>query len=206
VLSFIVRWLLTIPSIPALILVFMLPALEASVFLGFIFPGETAVVVGGVLASFGRFPLWLTVVAASLGAVGGDTAGYFIGKKFGPWLLDKLPARLVKPETVDKAVSFIARRGGLGVVVGRFTTALRVVVPGAAGIAEMRYQKFLLFNALGGIAWASLYSVLGYEAGKNYERVLKQASTTSVIVFVAVALALVLFAAFRHVRSLIADK
>ncbi len=205
-LSFIVRWLLTIPSIPALILVFMLPALEASVFLGFIFPGETAVVVGGVLASFGRFPLWLTVVAASLGAVGGDTAGYFIGKKFGPWLLDKLPARLVKPETVDKAVSFIARRGGLGVVVGRFTTALRVVVPGAAGIAEMRYQKFLLFNALGGIAWASLYSVLGYEAGKNYERVLKQASTTSVIVFVAVALALVLFAAFRHVRSLIADK
>jgi undecaprenyl-diphosphatase len=198
--------LLTIPSIPALILVFMLPALEASVFLGFIFPGETAVVVGGVLASFGRFPLWLTVVAASLGAVGGDTAGYFIGKKFGPWLLDKLPARLVKPETVDKAVSFIARRGGLGVVVGRFTTALRVVVPGAAGIAEMRYRKFLLFNALGGIAWASLYSVLGYEAGKNYERVLKQASTTSVIVFVAVALALVLFAAFRHVRSLIADK
>src|SRR6266542_735621 len=67
----------------ALALVFLLPALESSAFIGFLFPGEIAVLLGGVLASYGRFPLAMAIVAAVAGAFVGDSVGYAIGRRYG---------------------------------------------------------------------------------------------------------------------------
>ncbi|WP_298334122.1 DedA family protein [Ferrimicrobium sp.] len=197
-MNFLVSRLLSVPSLLALVLVFAFPALEASIFLGFIFPGETAVVFGGVLAAEGRFPVWLVGGIAAAGAIIGDSVGYWVGARYGPRVMKKIPRRLLKPESLDKAIDLLRRRGGLGVFVGRFTTVLRVLIPGAAGIAEMRYRRFLVFNALGGICWAGLYTGLGYVAGANYASVLKDASLTSEIVL---ALVVVLFfgvGLYRH--------
>jgi membrane-associated protein len=80
-MSFLTKAILNLPPPFALAMIFLLPALEASVFLGFIFPGETSVILGGVLAYEHKFPLWLVMTVASLGAVLGDSVGYFVGKK-----------------------------------------------------------------------------------------------------------------------------
>ncbi len=200
-MNFLVTALLSVPAALALVMVFLFPALESSCFVGFIFPGETAVVVGGVLASQGKFPLWIVLVLAVAGAVLGDSVGYWVGRRYGDWLIDHLPRRLVKRENVDRAVDFIGRKGGVGVFIGRFTTVLRVLIPGAAGLSKMHYRKFLIYNGLGGLAWGVLYGTLGYIAGANYRVVVKDAGVTSYVVLVVVVAALVTFGVYRHIRG-----
>src|SRR5690242_1927745 len=75
--------ILSLPAGFALLIVFLVPALEASAFLGFFFPGEIAVLLGGVLASQGKFPLWAAVATSVLGAIVGDSIGYEVGKRWG---------------------------------------------------------------------------------------------------------------------------
>jgi undecaprenyl-diphosphatase len=163
--------LLSLPTWAALIVVFAFPALEASAFVGIVFPGEIAVILGGVIASQGDLPLAAVLVAASSGAVIGDSVGYAIGRRYGRSLLARLPKRIVKPEHVDRAVAVINRLGGRAVFIGRFTAALRVLVPGLCGIAEMRYRTFLLWNFLGGVMWACGAVMLGYLAGAGYKTI-----------------------------------
>src|SRR6266576_3826396 len=80
-------WILSLPPWLVLGFVFLFPALEASAFVGFVFPGEIAVILGGVVASQGRVPLAAVIVAAVLGAVIGDSIGYFIGRRWGRSLI-----------------------------------------------------------------------------------------------------------------------
>lgn len=75
-------------------LVFALPALEASIFLGFVFPGETAVVLGGVLAAEGKVPVWLVGAVAAAGAIVGDSVGYWVGARWGRGLLRRIPKKI----------------------------------------------------------------------------------------------------------------
>jgi len=152
-------------------IIFALPALEASVFLGFIFPGEIAVLLGGVLAFQGRISLGGAIAVAVAGAIIGDSVGYEVGKHFGTRLLDGPLRRFVKPEHRVRATAFLRRHGGKAVFLGRFTAALRVMVPGMAGIAEIPYPSFLLYNALGGAIWGTGFTLLGYLAGNEYRRV-----------------------------------
>ncbi len=186
-MAFLTHLLLTAPTWLMLVLVFALPALESSVFLGFVFPGETAVVVGGFLAANHRFSIGLALVASASGAIVGDSVGYWVGRRFGEPLLERVPTKLLSQRQRSRAVAFVQRRGAPGVVVGRFTTVLRVLVPGIAGMAVMPYRRrFLPANVLGGVLWASLYSWLGYVAGDHYASVLRSASITSTLVLVGV--------------------
>lgn len=155
----------------ALLLVFLLPALEASAFLGVVIPGEIGVILGGVLANQHKLPLAAVLAAAITGAVVGDSVGYLVGKRYGEQLLAKLPRRLVKPEHVRRTEITIRRLGGKAVFAGRFTAALRALVPGMAGMARMPYRQFLPWNLLGGTSWAALFVILGYLAGSQYQRI-----------------------------------
>ncbi|NNN15457.1 MAG: DedA family protein [Acidimicrobiaceae bacterium] len=199
-MSWITNNILTLHGALALVIIFLLPALEASAFVGFIFPGETAVILGGVLAYEHRIPLAAAMAAASAGAIIGDSVGYYIGKRWGHYIIERLSGRLVKASTVHGAVSYIARRGGVGVFIGRFTTALRVLVPGAAGMAGMHYRKFLFYNALGGVCWAVGFSILGYLAGASFHKVEKTAGTISYVLLGLVVAALVGRVLYKHFR------
>ena len=138
----------------ALLLVFMLPALEASAFVGFIVPGEIGVLLGGVLANQHKVALWQVLVAGIAGAIIGDSIGYEVGKRYGDRLLTKIPNRILKPEHLTRAEETIRHYGGKAVFVGRFTAALRVLIPGLAGMSNVPYRKFLAWNAAGGALWA----------------------------------------------------
>lgn len=177
-------------------LIFLLPALEASVFLGFIFPGEIAVLLGGVLAYQGRISLGWAIGFAIAGAVIGDSIGYEVGRHYGPRLLDGPLKRFVKPEHRERATAFIHRHGGKAVFFGRFTAALRVLVPGFAGMAQMSYPTFLFFNVAGGALWAAGVTLLGYAAGNGYRRVQHVLGRASLLLlFVVVTIALVAWVA-----------
>jgi membrane protein DedA with SNARE-associated domain/membrane-associated phospholipid phosphatase len=168
----------------ALAVVFLLPALEASVFVGVVVPGEIAVLLGGVLAFQHRVSLPAVVAAAICGAVVGDTVGYLVGRRWGRAILHSSLGRLVSHEHLDRAERFLATRGGPAVFLGRFTAALRALIPGLAGMARLRYRTFAAYNALGGAVWASGFVLLGYAAGSGWRRVERTAGRASLLLLV----------------------
>jgi membrane-associated protein len=178
-----------------LVAVFTLPALEASTLLGIVVPGELALVLGGVLAHQGRVPLAAAVVAGAAGAVAGDTVGYAIGRRVGDRLLAHLPRRLVRPRQVERAKALVRRLGGRAVFAGRFTAALRALVPGLAGVAGVPYRTFAAWNLAGGVLWATGFVLLGFAAGRAWRTAERLAGRAGLVllamIVVAVAVALV---------------
>jgi len=186
----------------ALLIVFAVPALESSVFLGFFFPGETALILGGVLASYHRVALWQVLVAGISGAVLGDSVGYLVGREYGRRLLESRPLRrFVKPERIDRGQDYLNQRGGKAVFLGRFTAALRVLVPGLAGMARMPYRVFLPWNVAGGATWGAAMVLLGYLAGASWKRVAGYATQVGIALFVVVVAALVTGHLIRSARE-----
>src|SRR5205085_773509 len=134
---------LAMPEWVALLIVFALPALEASAFAGFVFPGEFAVILGGVLASQHKVGLAEVIALAVAGAVLGDAVGYFVGKRWGRRFLQGTIGRIPFlgrhfRRSLPHAEAYLARRGASAVFFGRWTAALRVLVPGLAGMAGVR--------------------------------------------------------------------
>jgi undecaprenyl-diphosphatase len=195
--------LLTLPGWLVILLVFLLPALEASAFLGFVVPGEIVVILGGVSASRGTVPLWAVIVAAVLGAIIGDSVGYAIGRRWGRGMLHgtlgRLPIiRAHLDRNLDEAQAYVRRRRGAAVFFGRFTTALRVLVPGLAGMSDVNYPAFLGYNVAGGILWGAGFAFLGYVAGESYHRVVQLTDRFGLALLAVVVLALVLARLFRR--------
>ncbi len=150
--------------------VFLLATGESAAFLGLLLPGEVAVILGGVVAATGLVPLWLMAAVAVVGAILGDSIGYFLGAKAGAALLEKRRmAGLARH--LGSAKRFIAKRDWLAIAIARFTSVLRAAVPFAAGSIHMPYGRFLLGNVIGGIAWGLTFTLAGYTAGANYKRV-----------------------------------
>ena len=162
------------------VLVFLVPALEASAFVGFFFPGEIAVLLGGVLAQQGKVPLWLVLVLGSLGSILGDSIGYEVGRRYGDAILQRLPRRLVKQEHLDRGKDLLRRRGGVAVFLGRFTVALRVMIPGLAGMSRLPYRSFVVFNIAGAVAWCFETALVGFVAGASYRAAQHRLSIISV--------------------------
>ena len=154
-----------VPSWVLYLAVFALPFLEASVFLGFVIPGETALVFGGVLASQHKVSLTTVLLLAVLGAITGDAVGYGVGRRWGRSLQKTRLGRKVGEKRWATTERFLVRRGAPAVFFGRWTALLRAMVPSAAGMAHLPYRTFALWNALGGTLWAVTCVVGGYLAG-----------------------------------------
>lgn len=160
----------SIPLWSLYLVVFLLPFLEASVLLGFVFPGETALVFGGVLAKHNNASLLTVLLLAIAGAIIGDTVGYEVGRKYGQGLQASRLGQKVGDDRWATTEAFLQRRGGTAVFFGRWTALLRAMVPGAAGMAKLPYRKFLFFNALGGTLWAAACVLGGYAVGEAIDR------------------------------------
>jgi len=188
--------LVSVPAWTVYLLVFVLPFVECSLFVGFVFPGETALVLGGVLASGavtggGRVSVVALCVLATLGAVLGDSLGYAVGWRYGPTVQRSRLGRVVGPQRWAAAESFLRRRGGPAVFFGRFTALLRALVPSAAGMSRMPFRQFLLWNAAGGIVWANACVLGGFAAGASYHRLERWLGTGALVLTGVVLLALV---------------
>lgn len=164
--------ILALPPVVAYLVISALVFGEAAIFVGFVLPGETAVVLGGVLASQHVVSIWTLAVLVVIAAVVGDSVGYEVGRRFGDPLLD---LRLMRPHKgrLDGARNYLRVRGGTAVFMGRWTAFLRAVMPGLAGLSRMPYRTFLVFNALGGLVWGVTFCLVGYLAGGSYHLVEK---------------------------------
>lgn len=126
-------------------------------------PGETALVAAGVLASRGHFSIATVVGLAALGAILGDNVGYWIGRIYGR----KLFVRFRRLEAVlPRAERFFRRHGGKAVFFARFVAGLRVTGAWMAGISHMHWWRFLVWNALGGVVWATGVGLVAYYLGR----------------------------------------
>jgi membrane protein DedA with SNARE-associated domain len=180
-------WILSLSGAFALVMIFALTALEASAFIGFLFPGEIAVLLGGVLAFEGKAPLQAVIAVAVIGAIIGDSVGYAVGRRWGHQMLGTVGKRIPFlrhriDDHLESAKAFVKRKGGAAVFLGRFTAALRVMVPGLAGMAEIPYPQFLFYNVAGGVVWGAGFVLLGYFAGAAWQRVAADAQLFGVII------------------------
>ena len=157
--------LLNLASPWGYLLIGLLAGLEAAAFVGLVIPGETAMLLGGVLAANGRAELAVMMIAASTGAVLGDSLGYEIGRRFGGPLRRSRVGRRVGEQRWQRAEDYVRERGGRAVFLGRFVGVMRALVPAIAGAARMPYRTFLPYNAAGGVLWASAFVFAGYLAG-----------------------------------------
>jgi len=181
--------------------------LETSAFLGFLVPGESMVVTAGLLASRGILELGDVIWVASLGAIMGDTVGYFIGRRFGEGFFLKYGKYLFfKKEYLDEAKRFFDKHGGKTVFFGRFMAWLRAFAPVIAGTSKMHYPKFLFFNVAGGIAWATTFSLLGYFVGNSWDIIKVYLGHLGVFAFTFCAIIIFLYFFLTKRRRLIKEK
>ncbi|MEV0717395.1 DedA family protein [Asanoa sp. NPDC050611] len=174
---------------------------EDALFFGFILPGETAAILGGVAASLGHVSVvWMSVIVVAA-AIIGDTVGYEIGSRWGYKLL-RVKVLQKRERQVESARSFLARRGGPAVFLGRFIAFLRAFVPFLAGASHMHYRRFLAWNALGGVVWGAGSVLLGYLAGHSYQMIEDAVGKWAAIAIGAVVVAALLaWAIYRRVRE-----
>ena len=160
---------------------------EDALFVGFVLPGETVAILGGVAASRGHVPLPAVLAVVVLAAIVGDSVGYEVGRHAGPRVLS-LPVLRRRQRRLDDAQDFLARRGGSAVFLGRWVAFFRAVMPALAGTARMPYPKFLAYNAAGGLVWGVAVVLAGYFAGASYTRVEKALGPGAALVVLALAL------------------
>jgi membrane-associated protein len=129
-------------------------------------PGETALITSSILASRGKLQIELVIVLAAAAAIVGDNIGYVIGRKGGRWLLER-PGRFYRQrrQVLETGEPFFERHGPKAVFFGRFILGLRVWASWLAGATRMEWRSFVLWNALGGICWATVIGVLSYYLG-----------------------------------------
>lgn len=144
----------------------MFVAIESS---GIPFPGEAMLLAASVYAGTGHhLSIFWVIFAGALGAIVGDNLGYAAGRFGGRPLITRYGKYVrLRPEQLDRAEAFFNKYGDKTVFFGRFVAVLRAWVAFLAGLNRMPWPKFLVFNAAGGIAWATLYGLLGYTLGHN---------------------------------------
>ena len=174
---------------------------EAGIMLGFVLPGETALLAGGVLAAEGVLDIRIMFVVAVVCAIAGDSVGFEVGKYFGPRLESSWLGRRVGQQRWDTAQRFLDTHGGKSVFLGRGVALLRALVPGLAGMSGMRYRRFLGWNALGGLVWGGGCVLLGYVFAKSIRRVESYLTYGGIVLFVLVVAGLVTVHYWRKRRQ-----
>jgi membrane-associated protein len=193
VLTSLLERLLNVPAPVVLAVVGALVFAEDALFFGFVIPGETVAILGGVSASLGHVPLWAVLTVVIVAAILGDSVGFEVGRRLGPWLMATRPLAR-HADRLDDARDLLARRGGSAVLLGRWVAFFRAVMPALAGSSDMRYRTFLTYNAVGGILWGTVVVMGGYLAGASYQAVADALGTGSaVLVGAAVVVGLVVW-------------
>ena len=140
---------------------------ETGLLVGFFLPGDTLLLITGVLTFAGviEFDIWWVCLAISLAAFLGGEVGYLIGHKLGPKVFERKETGLFSVENVRRTNAFFARFGGFAVILARFVPIVRTFAPVAAGVGHMDYRKYSLYNAIGALVWGSGLTFGGYLLG-----------------------------------------
>ena len=162
-------------------------------------PGETTLLAASYLAATGHLSLPLVIGSAALGAIAGDSLGYFVGRRAGRRFLERYGRYVsITPEKLIRADDLFARHGAKTVFFGRFVALLRVLAGPLAGASRMPYRRFLAANVAGTVTWATTMGTLAFFFGKPVAAVL---SSLGVWALVALSIYVIVRLALKHLRS-----
>lgn len=135
---------------------------ETGLLIGFLLPGDSLLVVTGIVARTAEWPMATLTASLCAAAIIGDTIGYAIGAKAGPAIFNRPDSRFFKRDHLMSAKAYYELHGGKTIIIARFIPLIRTFVPVVAGAARMEYKSFLAFNIFGGIGWIVSMLMIGY--------------------------------------------
>ncbi len=176
---------------------------ESGLLIGFFLPGDSLLFVGGFLSSDAGGhqlpPLPVVALVTFAAAVAGDQVGFWFGRKVGPTLFTRPDSRLFKQQNVARAHAFFERHGAKTIVLARFVPVVRTFAPIVAGVGDMNYRTFTIFNIIGAAIWAVGLTTLGYYLGQI--DFIKNNIEIAIVVVVALSLIPVAIEFLKHRRE-----
>jgi membrane protein DedA with SNARE-associated domain len=164
---------------------------ETGAFIGLLAPGETAIVLGGVVAAHGDISLPAMIAIAWVAAAGGDLASFTLGKRLGRrFVITRGPRFGVTAPRLERVEAFFDHHGPKAILVGRFIGLVRAVAPFLAGASGMRLRAFLPWSLLGTLVWTSAFTLVGYAFSNSFSAAAGVLTHGALAVAVAAAAAL----------------
>ena len=151
--------------------IFIVIFAESGLLVGFFLPGDSLLFTAGFLASQGIFNITWLCVLCFIAAVVGDSVGYTFGRRVGRKLFHKKDSLFFSKENLEKAEAFYEKNGKKTIVLARFMPVIRTFAPIVAGIGEMHYTTFIVYNVVGGFIWSVGLTVAGYFLGRTIPNV-----------------------------------
>jgi len=142
---------------------------ETGLLVGFFLPGDSLLVTAGLLSSQKQlvdFDIVLLGALLSVASILGNSVGYYIGKVTGPHLFSRENSLLFNRKHLERAHAFYERHGGKTIILARFMPIVRTFVPVVAGMGQMQYRRYTLYNIVGGLAWIWSMLLIGYFLGR----------------------------------------
>ena len=180
-------------------LLFAIVFSETGLLVGFFLPGDSLLFTIGAVAGAGQLNIALIVALLIVAAVTGVASGYTLGRHTGPRIFSRPDSRLFKQEYLRKTQAFYEKHGGKTIIYAQFVPIIRTFAPFVAGVAQMPYARFAMFNVIGSIGWVSSMTLLGYFVGdiplvrRHFEKV--------VILIVLVSVLPVVFEVIKSRRA-----
>jgi membrane-associated protein len=176
--------------------------LETGAFVGLVVPGETAIVVGGVVAERREVELPLLIALVWAAAVGGDLVSFLLGRRFGRPFLDAHGPRLrIRAEQVDRVERLFDRHGSKVVLIGRFIGVLRALIPFVAGASRFPLRRFLPYTAIGALGWVTTFSLVGYGFSETFQSAGRNATRITLVGALVIGAVLLALAGRRRLAS-----
>jgi len=149
---------------------------ETGLLVGFVLPGDSLLFTIGVVAGAGELNLVVIILLLICATMLGDWSGYLLGRRAGPAIFNRPDSRFFKQEHLQRTKAFYEKHGGKTIIYAKFVPIIRTFAPFVAGVANMRYTRFLSFDIFGGIGWVCSMTILGYLLGevaivrRNFEK------------------------------------
>jgi membrane protein DedA with SNARE-associated domain/membrane-associated phospholipid phosphatase len=184
------------------LLVGVLAFLETGAFVGLVAPGESVVIVGGVIAGQGEISLIVLIGIVWTAAVLGDTTSFFIGRRLGRgFILRHGPKVKIDEGRLEQVESYFERHGGKTILIGRFIGLVRALAPFVAGSSGLPYRRFIPFSIIGCGLWATTFCVLGYVFYESFDKVANVAGKATFGFGLTVAAIVGAVLAYRNLRE-----
>jgi membrane-associated protein len=193
----------------ALLVVCLIVFAETGLLVGFILPGDTLLIITGLLTFAGTqppdyagilIPIWWVCLAIAFAAFAGGEVGYLIGHKAGPRIFERRESGLFSKENVIRTNKFFDRFGPLAVIVARFVPIVRTFTPIAAGVGHMSYRRYSLYNAVGALIWGAGLTFFGFLIG-NIPVVADFVKEYIDVILIIAVLCAVVPTAFHYIRA-----